>query len=158
MNGDSNMRLLTLFFFPLLMAVPISSDLTTMRIPNWIPAALVGGNLLISLWLRLPLTMIALNFSCGATVLALAAAMFSMGWIGGGDAKLAAAIGVWVGWSSILDYGLAASIFGGLLTVVILVSRALPLPPRWPAKRGSAGCTTNGPASRMALRWPPPVS
>ena len=111
------------------MAAPISSDLTTMRIPNWIAAALVGGNLLISLWLRLPLTAITLNFSCGAAVLLLATALFSLGWIGGGDAKLAAATAVWIGWRSILDYGLAASIFGGLLTALILVSRALPLPP-----------------------------
>ena len=54
--------------------------------------------------------------------------MFNLGWLGGGDAKLAAATAAWLGWSSILDYGLAAAIFGGVLTLIILGARMAPLP------------------------------
>jgi prepilin peptidase CpaA len=54
--------------------------------------------------------------------------MFNLGWVGGGDAKLAAATAAWLGWSVILDYGLAAALFGGILTLIILAARAAPLP------------------------------
>ena len=55
-------------------------------------------------------------------------AMFNLGWIGGGDAKLAAATAAWLGWAAILDYGLAAALFGGILTLIILGARMAPLP------------------------------
>jgi prepilin peptidase CpaA len=61
-------------------------------------------------------------------ILAIAFVMFSLGWIGGGDAKLAAATAAWLGWTAILDYGLAAALFGGVLTLVILGARMAPLP------------------------------
>jgi prepilin peptidase CpaA len=54
--------------------------------------------------------------------------MFSLGLIGGGDAKLAAATAAWLGWAAILDYGLAAALFGGLLTLILLGARMVPLP------------------------------
>jgi prepilin peptidase CpaA len=117
-----------LFLFPVLMIVPITSDLLSMKIPNWIPATLIAGNLAISLWLRLSWTDVALNVSCGAAVLILSGVLFERGWIGGGDAKLASATAVWIGWGSILDYGIAAAIIGGLLALVILASRAAALP------------------------------
>ena len=54
--------------------------------------------------------------------------MFSLKWIGGGDAKLAAATALWMGWETIVDYGVAASVCGGLLTLGLLTARARPLP------------------------------
>jgi prepilin peptidase CpaA len=54
--------------------------------------------------------------------------MFNFGLIGGGDAKLAAATAAWLGWTTILDYGLAAALFGGVLTLIILGGRMAPLP------------------------------
>ncbi len=50
------------------------------------------------------------------------------GWVGGGDAKLAAATALWLGWDHVLDYGLAASVIGGLLTLALLQARRWPLP------------------------------
>ena len=51
--------------------------------------------------------------------------MFNFGWIGGGDAKLAAATAAWLGWTAILDYGLAAALFGGILTLILLGARTV---------------------------------
>jgi prepilin peptidase CpaA len=48
--------------------------------------------------------------------------------IGGGDAKLAAATVIWVGWGSVIDYLLIASVFGGLLAMFLLSARQFPLP------------------------------
>ena len=61
-------------------------------------------------------------------MLIVAFVMFNLGWIGGGDAKLAAATAAWLGWTAILNYGLAAALFGGILTLILLGARAAPLP------------------------------
>lgn len=119
-----------LTFFPMLMILPMATDLLTMKIPNWISVALIIGNLGLSLAMGLSAHDIALNFSCGAAVFVFTALLFSLGWIGGGDAKLATATAVWLGWGLILDYTLAASIIGGALGLAILMGRTLPLPPR----------------------------
>jgi prepilin peptidase CpaA len=55
-------------------------------------------------------------------------AMFSFGWIGGGDAKLFAATCLWFGPETILIYTLYASLLGGALTLLILFLRSVPLP------------------------------
>ncbi len=51
-----------------------------------------------------------------------------MGWIGGGDAKLAAATALWFGFDYLLDYLVYASLFGGVLTLLLIQFRRLPLP------------------------------
>jgi prepilin peptidase CpaA len=61
-------------------------------------------------------------------VLATTFVFFARGWIGGGDAKLAAATALWFGFGHLLDYLLYASIFGGVLTLALLQFRNLPLP------------------------------
>ena len=61
-------------------------------------------------------------------VLVVAFIFFSQGWIGGGDAKLAAATALWFGFDHLLDYMIYASLFGGALTLAILQFRKLPLP------------------------------
>ncbi|MGZ5835173.1 MAG: A24 family peptidase, partial [Xanthobacteraceae bacterium] len=55
---------------------------------------------------------------------------FSRGWIGGGDAKLAAGAALWFGFAHLLDFMLFASVLGGGLTLLILSFRAYPLPPQ----------------------------
>ncbi len=54
--------------------------------------------------------------------------MFTRGWIGGGDAKLAAATALWFGFDHLLPYLLYASLFGGVLTLVLIQFRMAPLP------------------------------
>jgi prepilin peptidase CpaA len=112
--------LLTLVWFPALMALCASSDLIPMTIPNRFCVALVVGYLGLALAVGMPLSAVAIDLSCGLVVLVLAFALFSQGWIGGGDAKLAAATALWLGWALILDYGLVASVLGGLLTLALL--------------------------------------
>jgi prepilin peptidase CpaA len=64
----------------------------------------------------------------GLAVLAVAFGCFAMGWVGGGDAKVAAAAGLWFGFSHLLEYLLYASLFGGALTLLLLQFRQWPLP------------------------------
>ena len=53
---------------------------------------------------------------------------FARGWIGGGDAKLAAATALWLGFSHLFDYLVYASLLGGALTLMIVQFRHMPLP------------------------------
>jgi prepilin peptidase CpaA len=119
---------LALLVFPLLMIFAALADLFTMTIPNRVSLVLIAAYLLLALYLRLPLATVGLHVSCGLAMLALTFTMFQMGWIGGGDAKLAAATALWLGWPSLFEYGLAASLFGGALTVAILALRHYDLP------------------------------
>jgi prepilin peptidase CpaA len=64
----------------------------------------------------------------GLAVLAITFSFFAFGWIGGGDAKLAAATALWLGFDHLLAYAIYASIFGGALTLVIIKFRVMPLP------------------------------
>ena len=123
-----------LIVFPILMAFAASSDLLTMTISNRISIALVASFLAMALALQLPWQVFAAHMSCGVLILALTFALYCRGWVGGGDAKLAAATAVWLGWAHIMDYGLVASALGGILTVSILLLRRWPLP-QWLARR-----------------------
>jgi len=119
---------LALLVFPLLMIFAALADLFTMTIPNRVSLVLIAAYLLLALYLRLPLATVGLHVSCGVAMLALTFTMFQMGWIGGGDAKLAAATALWVGWPALFEYGLAASLIGGALTIAILALRHYELP------------------------------
>jgi prepilin peptidase CpaA len=119
---------LALLVFPLLMIFAALSDLFTMTIPNRVSLILIGVYFALALYLRLPLATVGWHLSCGLAMLALTFAMFQMGWIGGGDAKLAAATALWLGWPALAEYGLTASLFGGALTVAILALRHYDLP------------------------------
>ncbi len=121
-------EILALIVFPALMAFAASSDLLTMKIPNRIAIALTAAYPAFAFYLEVPLATIGLHLACGALVLAITFSMFCFGWMGGGDAKLAAATSVWLGWSLVLEYSLIASIAGGVLTLAILVARRRPLP------------------------------
>jgi prepilin peptidase CpaA len=114
--------------FPGLMVVSAWMDFLTMTIPNRIPAAITLGYFVLAAAGCLPPPAILYDVSCGLAILAMTFAMFSFRWIGGGDAKLAAATALWMGWGSILDYAVAAALCGGLLTLGLLMARARPLP------------------------------
>jgi prepilin peptidase CpaA len=117
-----------LLFFPILMAFAAWSDLLTMTISNRISLALVAGFLPLAYLTGASGETILLHLGCGAAVLLLTFSMFCAGWIGGGDAKLAAATAVWLGFERLLDFGLVASCLGGILTLLVLVARTMPLP------------------------------
>jgi prepilin peptidase CpaA len=117
-----------LVLFPALMAFAASSDLLTMTISNRLSLALAGGFFLLTLITGMGLTAIGMHLAAGALVLMVCFGFFAMGWIGGGDAKLAAATALWFGFDFLLDYLVYASLFGGVLTVLLIQFRRLPLP------------------------------
>jgi prepilin peptidase CpaA len=117
-----------LIIFPMIMVFSALFDLFTMTIPNRVSLILVAGYFLLAAYLQLPWQVIALHVSCGIAILLLSFILFRFEWIGGGDAKLAASTALWLGWQHLLDYGLAASLAGGVLTLVIIELRRHELP------------------------------
>jgi prepilin peptidase CpaA len=117
-----------LLLFPALMAFAASSDLLTMTISNRVCLALVGLFLALALLTGMPAEQMLSHAGAAAVVLAATFAFFACGWIGGGDAKLAAATALWLGFAHLLDYLLYASLFGGALTLLMLQFRNVPLP------------------------------
>jgi prepilin peptidase CpaA len=117
-----------LLLFPALMAFAASSDLLTMTISNRLSLALAGGFLLLTLVTGMSLAAFGMHLAAAALVLAISFGFFTQGWIGGGDAKLAAATALWFGFDHLLDYLIYASLFGGALTLLLLQFRRLPLP------------------------------
>lgn len=121
-------------FFSALMSYAAMSDMLTMTIPNRLSLLLIGGFLVFAMAVGLPWATIGWNLLAGLLVLSITFGMFAAGWIGGGDAKLAAATAVWCGFSMLLDYTFLASTLGGTLTLLILAARRYPLPSfaHWP--------------------------
>lgn len=120
---------IALFAFMALLLAAAFSDLLTMRIPNLLPICIAALFLPVALAAGFDLAAISLHYAAGIGVLAVCFALFALNWIGGGDAKLAAAIAVWTGpFAPLLEWAVLATLFGGILTLVILAARRLPLP------------------------------
>jgi len=130
--------------FPALMVFAAVSDLLTMTISNRISIALAVLFVAMAFACGLPPAEILWHLVCGAAMLILAFGLFARRWIGGGDAKLAAATAIWLGFDHLGDYALSASVLGGLLTLAIIVLRKWPLPAvllarQWVARLHEAG-------------------
>jgi len=117
-----------LLLFPALMAFAASSDLFTMTISNRVTLILVAGFFALALYTGMNLDAVMWHTAAALAVLTVAFVFFARGWIGGGDAKLAAATALWLGFDHLMPYLLYASIFGGILTFAMIRFRLMPLP------------------------------
>lgn len=122
------MSFIALLVFPIFMAYAAASDLLTMRLPNRLTASLGVAFLLMALLTRMPMEIFFAHLACGVFMLFIGFGMFSRGWIGGGDAKLAAGIALWLGWGNLLDYLLLATMAGGVLSLIVLQWRRMTIP------------------------------
>src|SRR5215470_3908345 len=114
--------------FPGVVLFAAAMDLFTMTIPNRLSLALVAAFVLLAPLLGLGPWAIASHFGAGLLVLAGGVLLFIPGWIGGGDAKLAAAVALWLGFDHVLIFLLCATLAGGSLASAILALRRMPVP------------------------------
>lgn len=99
------------------------ADMRTRKIPNWLTygslLAAFAVRLAVSGWPGLKLGL--LGMMVGAAILIV---FFLLGGMGGGDVKLMAAVGAWVGGGRILEILAAAAVSGAVIGVgVVLVRR-----------------------------------
>jgi prepilin peptidase CpaA len=114
--------------FPLIMVYAGVMDVLTLKIRN----TLVLG--LLAIWVVLaPLagfSLAELGWSAGVALFVFLVTFicFALGWIGGGDAKLAPVAALWFAPEQALLYFMYTALLGGFLTLLILQLRTAALP------------------------------
>lgn len=116
---------LAIWMFPVLAVAAGIGDLLTLRIPNWINLALVAGFAVAAVVAAMPLDVALWHLLVGAVLLAAGFVLFALGYIGGGDAKMLAAAGLWVGTAGLPAFLLWTAIAGGALALCVLLLSVL---------------------------------
>jgi prepilin peptidase CpaA len=117
---------LLLFVFPFAMALAAVSDLLTMTIPNRLSIGLAIAFLVAAPVAGLSGHDVLMHFVAGAITLVAGFLLFSMNFLGGGDAKLLAASALWLGFDPLILFLASVAVFGGALALAILAYRSVP--------------------------------
>lgn len=113
--------------FPFAMAFAMVSDLLSMTIENRVSLILAGSFAILAPLTGMGWEIYAMHFAAGLVVLTATFGLFAIRAMGGGDAKLMAAIALWLGWNAdLINYIAISSMLGGMLTLVILAYRNSP--------------------------------
>lgn len=121
-------QFLLMLVLPALLAVAAGFDLATFTIPNLLSLTLAIAFFLFGLAVRFAPAAFSFHLLAGMIALVVGFGLFALGYIGGGDAKLFAAVALWLGLRDFLSYALAASVVGGFLTLALVTFREWPLP------------------------------
>ncbi|WP_114389003.1 A24 family peptidase [Notoacmeibacter marinus] len=114
-----------LVVFPFCMIWAAISDSLSMTIANRVSLLLIASFLMLALSTGMSWPAIGLHLAVFLAVLTVTFALFALGTMGGGDAKLIAATALWMGWGDpLLYYLLTASLAGGAVTMGVLVFRS----------------------------------
>ncbi|MDP1964281.1 MAG: prepilin peptidase [Reyranella sp.] len=103
-------------------------DLTTMRIRNSLILALLGSYVALAPLAGFTLEEVAWSAAIAAGLLIVGFVFFARGWMGGGDAKLLAVTGLWLGFEQVPTFLVYTALFGGALTLAVLQLRLVGLP------------------------------
>jgi prepilin peptidase CpaA len=121
-------EILIVAVLPLLLALAAGWDIASFTIPNFIPLAVLASFAAFAIATGLTPGEIGSHLLAGTIGLSAGFALFALGYIGGGDAKLFASVLVWLGFRDMLGYIVVASLMGGALTLALIALRAVPLP------------------------------
>jgi len=132
-----------------LLVVSVVCDLRTRTIPDTVSIALVALGLAATCWRWHDVSWSQLGIGLGVGF-AIGAALFYLGAMGGGDAKLCAGLGAVCGWPRVLEVLFATALFGGVLSY-------------WAKRRGKeslpyAPAIAAGYVATVAIAWALPPS
>ncbi len=114
-----------LVVFPLCLIYAAFSDMFTMTIPNRISVVLIASFVVIAPFTDMSAVLYAKHFVAAIIVFSICFALFGLGMLGGGDAKLLTAASLWFGLDmQLFNFLIYVAMFGGLLSVIILVARS----------------------------------
>lgn len=118
---DFMISLLAQILLPFLVVAAGASDLLTLRIPNWLNAVIALAFFPMALMTGMPAEAIFWHSIAALIILALGFTLFSFRVVGGGDAKLLAAAGLWFGWPALVPFLVFTSLAGGVLAILMKV-------------------------------------
>lgn len=104
-------------------------DAATLTIPNWISLFLVGLFPVLALTAGLAWSEVGLHLAVGIMALLLGMGLFAANIVGGGDAKLFAAIALYMGLGWVGSYVFTVALAGGCLAVALIALRAVAASP-----------------------------
>ncbi len=157
---------LLIYFAVLLLVLAAGWDLASYTIPNFLSAALIAVFAVFAFSTNMHPVTIGFHVLVACLALFIGFALFALGYMGGGDAKLFAAVALWLGLVAdtnssqlqsvpggylyhlqslfLLQYMLFASVIGGALTLALIGIRQVPLPAllmdqAWVARLHAAG-------------------
>lgn len=132
-----------LLLFPAALAYAAVMDVFTMTIPNRISLALLAMFPVAALLAGLSMHDALMHLAAFAIVLAFGIGLFACNLLGGGDAKLLAVSALWIGFTDLMPFITAVTIAGGLLAVLFLTVRSVPVGaftlPEWAARLHKRG-------------------
>jgi prepilin peptidase CpaA len=103
-------------------------DVLTTRIPDWITLSLLAVFFLFAWAQDLTVMTFALHWGVAVIVFVLGFLAFSMGWMGGGDGKLATVGALWFGPQFAPSFMILSFIFGGFMVLAVIILRSITLP------------------------------
>src|SRR5688572_22080010 len=109
-----------------MLLVAAAFDLKSRTIPNSLNLTI--ALLAIPFWWSTGLSLwpeAALQLGVALLVFAAFAGLFALGWMGGGDVKLIAALAMWLPWQAVLALIVLMSLAGGVLTMAMVVRQRL---------------------------------
>lgn len=124
MNAVLSIAVICAFAACLLSA--ITTDIRSMRIPNWISLALIG---LFPAYVIVaePAASALAHVAVAIGTLTLAFLLFAGNCLGAGDAKLLAALALWMGPHHIAPFLALMAIAGGVFVLILMIAHALAL-------------------------------
>ncbi|MCB1507798.1 MAG: prepilin peptidase [Hyphomicrobiaceae bacterium] len=117
---------LVLAVFPFLAILAALTDTFSMTIPNRLTALVALGFFAVALASGMAFSTIGWHVLTGAGMLMVGFLLFGLGWIGGGDAKLAAGAALWLGPVYVLPFIVLMALIGGGLSAGMLGLRLSP--------------------------------
>lgn len=117
-----------LFLLPGVVAFAAAMDLFTLTIPNRVSVVMALAFFPLAWLAGIGWVAVADHLAAGTAVLLLGIGLFALGWFGGGDAKLLAAIALWLGTDNLVAYFLYVAVAGGVLAILFGIVRQVPLP------------------------------
>jgi len=102
-----------------------ASDALRMRIPNALILYLLAGFVITVAVSQPGWVDLVAHLAVGLALLGGGVVLFARGWMGGGDVKLLAVTGLWLGPAAMPALLLLTALAGGVLTLAMIVARAL---------------------------------
>lgn len=118
-------EIIALAAFTGLVVFAACSDMARLIIPNWVSIALAAIFPIAAFIAGASFIEVGLNVLFGFGVLAIGFVLFQFNVIGGGDAKLLAAVSIWTGVTAFIPFIVWTAIAGGVMALALLTARQL---------------------------------